>query len=203
MVTWMREKGFKPSLVPGKTNLQTAMIVFKLKHQQSGIVWAIQTMAAIQFWPVAYYEGDLNRYYYGAVKDLDVMKVLTTLEKWGLDVRKLVNIKAPEYQNRANLGPLFSLIPGLKDALAKVDLTPDDLSEMLEDSGITEVDVAKVAVYLLGISSSAPANESLASMMSNDSEALAPLFLQRLYETRLADWYKTWGNDVEYEKWAW
>lgn len=203
MVTWMREKGFKPSLVPGKTNLQTAMIVFKLKHQQSGIVWAIQTMAAIQFWPVAYYEGDLNRYYYGAVKDLDVMKVLTTLEKWGLDVRKLVNIKAPEYQNRANLGPLFSLIPGLKDALAKVDLTPDDLSEMLEDSGITEVDVTKVALYLLGISSSAPANESLASMMSNDSEALAPLFLQRLYETRLADWYKTCGNDVEYEKWAW
>ena len=203
MVTWMREKGFKPSLVPGKTNLQTAMIVFKLKHQQSGIVWAIQTMAAIQFWPVAYYEGDLNRYYYGAVKDLDVMKVLTTLEKWGLDVRKLVNIKAPEYQNRANLGPLFSLIPGLKDALAKVDLTPDDLSEMLEDSGITEVDVAKVALYLFGLNSSAPANESLASMMSNDSEALAPLFLQRLYETRLADWYKTCGNDVEYEKWAW
>ena len=47
----MTEKGFKPTIVPGKSNLQTATLVFKLKHQQSGIVWAIQTLAAIQFWP--------------------------------------------------------------------------------------------------------------------------------------------------------
>ena len=204
LLTWMKSKGFKPSLVPGKTNMQTCMVVFKLKHQPSAVVWSIQTMAAIQFWPVVYYEGEQNRYYHGMVKDLDVMKVLTTLEKWGIDVRKLVKTKrASERQNRANLGPLFSLIPGLKDALAKVELTPNDLSEMLEDSGITTEDVARVIAYMLGLTSSAPANTSIATAMSLDEETLAPMFLQRLYESKLAEWFKVGGRDVDYNKWAW
>ena len=197
LVTWLREKGFTASLVPGKTNLQTCMVVFKLKHQQSGIVWAIQTIAAIQFWPVLYYEGDQNRYYRDQVKDLDIMKVLTTLEKLGLDVRKVVNLKAPKRQNRANLGPLFSLIPGIKEALAKVDLTPDDLSEMLEDSGITEKDVARVAVYLLGFGGAAPAEAAETFTDLYRQQSAQSLFLLRLYEQTLSDWFRLAGYDVE------
>lgn len=203
LLTWMRTKGFTASLVPGKTNLQTCMVVFKLGHQPAGIVWAIQTMAAIQFWPVAYYEGEQNRYYHDLVKDLDIMKVLTTMEKWGLDVRKLVNISFASRQNRANLGPLFSLIPGLKEALAKVDLTPDDLSEMLEDSGITEMDVVRVATYLLGFGASVPEQTggSFAEMFYE--RASKPLFLPNIYECMLSDWFMLGGYDVDYNQWGW
>ena len=75
IIPWMKEKGFKPSLVPGKSSLQTCTVVFKLKHQQSGIVWAIQTMAAIQFWPVLYYEGEQNRYFRDVVGDIQIAEI--------------------------------------------------------------------------------------------------------------------------------
>ena len=52
IIPWMREKGFTPSFVPGKTNLQTNTMVFKLNHTLSAVVWLIQTVGAIQFWPV-------------------------------------------------------------------------------------------------------------------------------------------------------
>jgi len=202
LMTWMSDRGFTRSLVPGKTNLQTCTLVFKLKHQQSGIVWAIQTMAAIQFWPVLYYEGEQNRYYHAVVKDLDVIKVLQTLEKLGLDVRKLVKgSSAPEQRsNRVNIGPLLGLIPGVSDALAKVDLTTDDLSEMIEDAGITETDIIRVVGYLFSPSA---AEKSELTMDSILEEASAPLYLQKMYEQMLSDWFKLRGHDVHYEQWAW
>ena len=51
IIPWMRDKGFTPSIVPGKTNLQTNTLVFKLDHTLSAIVWLIQTVAAIEVWP--------------------------------------------------------------------------------------------------------------------------------------------------------
>jgi pimeloyl-ACP methyl ester carboxylesterase len=38
IIPWMKEKGFTQSIVPGKTNLQTNMMVFKLNHSLSSIV---------------------------------------------------------------------------------------------------------------------------------------------------------------------
>ena len=151
IIPWMKEKGFKPSIVPGKTNLQTNTVVFKLNHDPAAIVWLIQTAVAIQLWPALYYEGGQNRYYHNVVKDLNIMKVIKTLESWGIDLRKLINIKLAPQQietHRANragiLATLMNLVPSIKDALAKVDLTPEDAEEMLEDAGITVEDVMQV-----------------------------------------------------------
>ena len=152
IIPWMREKGFTPSLVPGKTNLQTNTLVFKANHSVSAIIWLIQTVAAIEVWPVLYYEGGQNRYYHNVVKDLNLMKVIKTLESWGIDLRKIVKgSDAPQLvaSHRANrsgaLAAIMDFIPGIKDALAKVDLTPEDAEEMLEDAGITLEDVLQVA----------------------------------------------------------
>ena len=97
IIPWMKKKGFTPSIVPGKTNLQTNTVVFKLNHDDAAIVWFIQTAAAIQVWPALYYEGGQNRYYHNVVKDLNIMRVIKTLESWGIDLRKIVkNSNAPQ-----------------------------------------------------------------------------------------------------------
>lgn len=220
IIPWMKERGFKPSLVPGKTSLQTNMLVFKLKHQQSGIVWAVQTMAAIQFWPVVYYEGEQNRYYRDVVHDLNLMKVVKTLEKWGLDLRKLVNNESNAREFGAMLEAGFadgSLNPGsgvgqllhaprradflttLSDALAKVDLTITDAIEMLDDSGITLLDILEVYSYIT--SPAATAAETPSALLEERVEA--PLFLLRSYEQQLANWYLLGGFDVDYNGWGW
>lgn len=200
VIPWMTEKGFKPSLVPGKTNLQTNTLVIKADHTISSIVWLIQTMAAIQFWPVLYYEGEQNRFYHNAVKDLDIMKVLTTLEKWGIDVRKLLKTNTVARNRSQWVGVILSMIPSVKNALEKVDLTPEDLSEMLDDAGITDDDVIRVAAYLLNINIQTSSNRA-PSIASVYEDASAPLYLLRMYEQILADWFKRGGFDVEYDSW--
>ena len=210
IIPWMTEKGFKPTIVPGKSNLQTATLVFKLKHQQSGIVWAIQTMAAIQFWPVVYYEGEQNHYYHEVVHDMNLMKVIKILESWGIDLRKIVKgDNAPQLvaSHRANrsgaLAAIMDFIPGIKDALAKVDLTPEDAEEMLEDAGITLEDVLQVAAYLFLSPSSVPETDSVLSVYPFSEDVEAPVQLMQLYEQTLANWYMQGGINVEYENWGW
>ena len=210
IIPWMREKGFTPSLVPGKTNLQTNTLVFKANHTVSAIIWLIQTVAAIEVWPVLYYEGGQNRYYHNVVKDLNVMKVIKTLESWGIDLRKIIKgDNAPQLvaSHRANrsgaLAAIMDFIPGIKDALAKVDLTPEDAEEMLEDAGITLEDVLQVAAYLFLSPSSAPSSDSVLSIYPFDENVEAHVQLFQLYEQTLANWYMQGGINVEYEKWGW
>ena len=205
IIPWMTEKGFTPSLVPGKTNLQTNTIVFKLDHTLSAIVWLIQTVAAIQFWPVLYYEGEQNRYFHEVVGDMDVMKVIKILESWGLDLQKVVN-EGGFARNRANV---FDLIPNINETLAKVGLNSNDLDEMCADSGITLIMLARVYSYLkLGID---PMNPLAAPAVVSDSESYgatfeerieAPLYLLRSYEKQLANWFLLAGYDVNYERWG-
>ena len=210
IIPWMKEKGFKPSIVPGKTNLQTNTVVFKLNHDPAAIVWFIQTAVAIQLWPALYYEGGQNRYYHNVVKDLNIMKVIKTLESWGIDLRKIINIKlAPEQieAHRANragiLAMLMNLVPSIKDALAKVDLTPEDAEEMLEDAGITVEDVMQVVAYLLTSPSSVQEADSVLSVYPFSEDVEAPVQLMQLYEQTLAGWFMLGGINVEYEKWGW
>ena len=210
IIPWMREKGFTPSLVPGKTNLQTNTLVFKANHTVSAIIWLIQTVAAIEVWPVLYYEGDQNRYYHNVVKDLNLMKVIKTLESWGIDLRKIVKgDNAPQLvaSHRANrsgaLAAIMDFIPGIKDALAKVDLTPEDAEEMLEDAGITLEDVLQVAAYLFLSPSSVPETDSVLSVYPFSEDVEAPVQLMQLYEQTLVNWYMQGGINVEYENWGW
>lgn len=211
IIPWMKEKGFTPSLVPGKTNLQTNTLVFKLDHTSSAIVWLIQTIAAIEIWPVLYYEGEQNRYYHNVVKDLNVLKALKILESWGIDLRKMINTSSARQRlqtravNKAGiLATLMELVPGIKDALGKVDLTPEDAEEMLEDAGVTLNDVLDVVAYILFSPQSSAARESgdVTTPLSLEENVEAPLFLMRYYERQLANWFLLGGFDVEYDKWG-
>ena len=194
LIPWMREKGFTPSIVPGKTNLQTNTLVFKLDHSLSAIVWLIQTVAAIQFWPVLYYEGEQNRYYHDIVGDLNLLKVIKTLESWGIDLKKAVN-DGGFARRRINA---FDLIPNIDEVLSKVDLTTNDLEEMCEDSGITQADLISAFLYLkagIGAREYAPGT-------TLEETVEAPLYLLRYYEQQLANWFLLAGYDVNYNLWG-
>jgi len=195
------------------------MLVFKLKHQQSAIVWAIQTMAAIQFWPVLYYEGEQNRYYHDVVKDLNLMKVIKTLEGWGLDLRKLtsssrqlqqeietgiadgsIDVDGSISQLRSPRRPAgLEFLSQLTDFLAKLDLTLTDALQMLDDSGITMLDILEVVNYM----QSPAAARDMSPATALEERIDGPLYLLRDYEQRLATWYMLGGLDVGYDSWGW
>ena len=195
IIPWMKEKGFRPSLVPGKSSLQTCTAVFKLKHQQSAIVWAIQSMAAIQFWPVLYYEGEQNRYYKDVVHDMNVMKAIKTIESLGIDLKKIVKNGGLSRGELPSRFTWFDLIPHINDHLSKVGLTSDDLEEICEDSGISIEDLIFAYAYLISEDES-----SNAKAMEERIEA--PLYLLRNYEQTLASWFLLAGYDVDYSSWG-
>ncbi len=194
IIPWMKEKGFTPSCVPGKTNLQTNTLVFKLNHTGSAIVWLIQTVAAIQFWPVLYYEGEQNRYYHDVVGDLNILKVVKTLESWGIDLKKIVQNGGLSRKALPDRYTWFDLVPNISDYLSKVDLTTDDLEEMVADAGITIGDLLVTSAYLLSSDESPETNIAV--------RTAAPLYLLRSYEQTLADWFKLAGYNVDYELWG-
>ena len=213
-------------------------------------------MAAIQFWPVVYYEGEQNRYYRDVVHDMNLMKVIKYIEGWGIDLRTLVKNmsakSAPSFVEEVNSGisdgsldptgsvrqlsaprraNFFEIIGKISDALAKVDLTISDAYEMLDDSGITLVDILEVYNYLTSDShaSAAPVNmmddnvETPVNTMADNMETPvntmddnmetpvntmadkveAPIYLMRKYEQTLANWLLLGGIDVNYSQWGW
>jgi hypothetical protein len=199
IIPWMKSKGFTPSLVPGKTRLQTNTVVFKLKHQLSAAVWFVQTMAAVQAWPVIYYEGEQNRYYRGVVKDLNLLKIIKFLESMGLDLRKMfASDQARAFKAAPRRASFFDLLMQVQDALAKVDLTIYDVIEMITDSGITAEDIMQVYEYL---TSSPTPTASETVRLSEHVEV--PVYLVKQYEQTLADWLMLGGVDVHYDLWGW
>jgi hypothetical protein len=199
IIPWMKQKGFKPSLVPGKTSLQTNKLMIKLDHNMMGIVWFIQTAAAIQLWPVVYYEGEQNRYFRAIVKNLNLMSVIQILEALGIDLRKSVGGQGSGSTN------LFEVLTKFTDTLAKVNLTVTDLLEMLDDSGITTADLMEAIAYF----STKPdadddeTTDSSARLMTLGDDMDSPAALLRHYEQTLAAWLMMGGINVEYNKWGW
>ena len=201
IIPWMKSKGFKASLVPGKTNLQTNTVVFKLKHQASAAVWFVQTMAAVQAWPVVYYEGEQNRYYHNVVKDLNLLKVVKFLESMGIDLRKMFSTsRARDFVAGTRAASFLELLLEFQNSLAKVGLTIYDVIEMINDSGITGEDIMEVYNY---IKQTDPATARVTDTITFGEHVEAPVYLLRQYEQTLADWLMLGGVDVHYDQWGW
>ncbi len=204
IIPWMKQQGFTPSIVPGKTNLQTNTMVVKLQHLPSGAVWLLQTAAAIQIWPVLYYEDEQNRYYNDLVKDMNLMKAIKLLESKGIDIRKLVSLlkKSNEQDSKARqteqAADLFNAIKQISESLEKAGLTLTDFYEMLTDAGITTDDLKEVINYLNDTPQAARA-----TMDEPDDNMQSPMELMEYYQQILADWLLQGGIDLEYSKWGW
>jgi hypothetical protein len=192
IIPWMKEKGFRPSLLPGKTSLQTNYITIGLDHHAMAAVWFVQTAAAIQLWPVLYYEGEQNRYYRAVVQNLNLLRVVQLLEALGIDLRK-----AEGGESTGNTD-IFETLAKFSDTLDKANLTIGDLLEMLDDSGITIVDILEVIAYLNTPQATEPAEARTAVTVAD-----SPAALLRLYEKTLAAWLLMGGINVEYDRWAW
>ena len=192
IIPWMMEKGFRPSLLPGKTSLQTNHIVPKLDHHALAAIWFIQTAAAIQLWPVVYYEGEQNRYFRAVVQNLNLPRVIQLLEALGIDLRKT------EDEQAAGSTDIFDTLTKFSDVLDKADLTIVDLMEMINDSGITAADLIEAITYL-----NTPKETESAETRSAITGMNSPAALLRHYEKTLATWLLIGGINVEYDKWGW
>ena len=135
----LKDYGYEPSIIPGATNLQTNFVM-PIGHMAGVLPWFVQTTAAILAWPTMYYEGELNENYKFLVEQTkdDPIAILRNFESIGFDCRGMIkqllalnpNLSAEDIDEatlEAELGAICQ---------QQLDVTYDELCEMMEDSGI-------------------------------------------------------------------
>ena len=141
MVSFLKDKGFTPHIIPGKTNLQTNFVLTKEGHLKATLYYFIQSLASIESWPLMYIGGQLNPLYATLInKTDDPVAIMRQLDALGIDCRTILkNIIAKmtgsEEGEDTELSP-FQIIMMLNEQLEKQGLTMQDLYEMSDDSGI-------------------------------------------------------------------
>ncbi len=141
IVSFLKDKGFTPHIIPGKTNLQTNFVLTKEGHLKATLYYFIQSLASIESWPLMYIGGQLNPLYATLInKTDDPVAIMRQLDALGIDCRTILkNIIAKmtgsEEGEDTELSP-FQIIMMLNEQLEKQGLTMQDLYEMSDDSGI-------------------------------------------------------------------
>lgn len=146
MISFLKSKGFEPSIIPGRTNLQTNFVVRDKGHLAATLDYYIQTLAAIEAWPKMYTDGQLNPFYQQLVsKDFDIVMMMRQLDAMGIDCRSLISSVAAEVAKAMGSEDtsldITTMTMLVMEAVQKAGYTPQELAEMSEDSGL---DVSKL-----------------------------------------------------------
>ena len=156
MIPFFKSRGFEPSLIPGKTRLQTNFLVPNMGHLSATLIYYIQTLAAIAAWPQMYTDGKLNPVYQSILDCTslnDPVAVLRYFDSMGIDCRTIINgiiakIGELSGEEGGSIDPI-ELTMKLNEILAKVGLTMQDLAEMSYDSGIDIMQFFKSLIQYL------------------------------------------------------
>ncbi len=129
----LKNYGMEPSIIPGKTNLQTNFVVKKMGHLTATAVYLVQTLAAIKAWPVMYTDGELNQMYADLISgEPHVVAVLRQLDAMGIDCRAIINTVLQQLGDGDGPVTIEAIIAKLQES----GVDTEELAEMCEDSGL-------------------------------------------------------------------
>lgn len=126
---FLTANGFKKSIIPGRTNLHTNLVVKKMGHLTATLVYLVQSVASLKAWPLIHATPETEAAYQALVSaELDIVGILDTFKQLGIDVRKLVPLLEEQgIPLNKDLIPLY---------LQQLGIDANELNEMCEDSGI-------------------------------------------------------------------
>ncbi len=146
VISYLQARGFTPSIIPGRTNLQTNFLVRKMGHLSATIVYYVQSLAAIAAWPKMYEDGQLKPVYsYFLTQEIkDPVTILRYLDELGIDCRSIIKQLMSQMVNIMNGGEgsgdgtinIVTLLAVIDNICNTLDIDLIELTEMLSDSGI-------------------------------------------------------------------
>lgn len=149
MIAFLKSKGLEPSIIPGKTNLQTNFVLTSMGHLKATLVYFVQTLAAIKAWPLMYTDNQLMPEYQAIVsQDMDLVATMRMLDAMGIDCKAIISQVLAYLASLDESGemPSIDLATATGLILSKLNLTEEDLAEMSEDSGM---DIKKFLMDLI------------------------------------------------------
>ena len=194
----LEQYGFEPSIVPGRTHLQTNFVVPKLGHLTATVVYLIQSIAAIKAWPQMYADGELIEPYATWAQvgtDFDLIVTLRALDEMGIDCRSIIQAVIDQLQQGQDESSTMSdIVAAVMARLAELGIDEQALLEMGQDSGLdVEQLITDLVTYLNenptqpeGMDAPARANEVYKSLTS-------PLTPADEYADQLRHWLESKG----------
>ena len=145
VIGFLKDNGFKPSIIPGATNLQTNFVVKKMGHLTATLFYLIQTVAALKAWPMMYTDGQLNPAYQNIVQCSPV-EMMRYSDSMGFDCRSVINAVMQKLSEQSGEMPEINFDPTVIQAtlvqvLGSMGITMEELAEMKADSGVDLVAV--------------------------------------------------------------
>ena len=133
ILQYLKGYGMEPSIIPGKTHLQTNFVVKSMGHVAATAIYLVQSVAALKAWPTMYTDGQLNSTYADLVTfEPDVVGALRQLDAMGIDCRELINSVLSLLGN----GDTPLTVEAIIAKLQEMGVNTEELTEMCEDSGL-------------------------------------------------------------------
>ncbi len=197
IIRFLKDRGFQPSIIPGRTNLQTNFVVRNKGHLSATLIYYFQTLAAIKAWPMMYTDNQLNPIYKALVsQEVDIVMLMRQLDAMGFDCRALIRriaslMAGNEGGEDTELNPL-TIYMSIHEQLQKLGISEQELLEMAEDSGIDLTKfIADLITYFIeqpagsdDDSMATPARRAARLINAFDSSATPAI----RYEEQLRDW---------------
>lgn len=139
---FLTANGFEKSIIPGRTNLHTNLVVKKMGHLTATLVYLVQSVASLKAWPLIHATPETEAAYQALVSaELDIVGILDTFKQLGIDVRKLVPLLEEQgIPLNKDLIPLY---------LQQLGIDANELNEMCEDSGIDLMETLEALITYL------------------------------------------------------
>ena len=181
--------GFKKSIVPERTRLQTNYFLPIGHHTlYGGLVFYVALAATLTATPVLYYDGELNTHYADLVEPATLMGIIRLLESKGFDVKSAVNSLLASGGDSEEETDFFTLLLQWDEKLQQMGTSLTEVMQVLSDSGVDLDDILEVYNYLTEneetSDSSAPHRAA-----SEPEQSLEP-FLTNFYQQSLMKWLR-------------
>ena len=179
LTDYLTDNGFEKSIIPGRTNLQTNLVVKKMGHLTATLVYLVQSVAALKAWPQIYATPESTAAFKALVsQELNAEQVLMALEQMGLDVRVLVNKLAEQgvpLTYEAFVGFLYQ----------QLGVTPDEFVEMCDDSGLSAENIKQLFDYLNSLETVEPVDGEGNALQAVKRSSHNPI---QQYENQFNQW---------------
>ena len=183
-------EGFKKSIVPERTRLQTNYFLPVKHHAIVGsVLFHIALAAKLTAIPVLYYDGELNTHYADLVEPATLMGIIKLLESKGYDVKGAVKkLTSGDGSSSGGIGGIFNMLIKLEETLKEIGTSTSEVLQILEDSGVTMTDIIEVYMYLT--TEDASSARQFDETVNNERVTTDEPFLSGYYEQYLMNWLK-------------
>ena len=153
-------EGYKKTIVPERTRLQTNFLIPSGKHTMVGGVFFYLNLAAVlSAYPVLFYDGELNTHYADLVEPATLMGIVHLMESKGIDVRALIKSLTSGGSGGSGEGgeggegdggglDFFSILAKLESFLNQFGSSTTEVLQAASDSGVEMVDILQFINYL-------------------------------------------------------